>query len=75
MHALRGWFMEKWLCWASAGIAGLFLFLFVLDFILSLADVKSFLPFGGLSLFVDVVCALAAGLLLYLSLDAMRDLR
>jgi len=74
MLALRGLFMEKWMCWGAAGIAGFLLLLFLLDLVFMLADMN-FMPFGGLSGFVDVVCVLASGLLLYLSLDAMKDLR
>ncbi len=67
--------MEKWLCWGSAGVAGLLLLLFLLDFILGIVGVTGFLPFGGLSYFVDIVCIIGSGLLLYLSLDAMKELR
>jgi hypothetical protein len=67
--------MEKWLCMGSAGVAGLLLLLFVLDLVLSIAWPTGFLPFGGLSPFVDVVCIIGSGLLLYLSIDALRELR
>lgn len=67
--------MERWMCLGSAGVAGLLLLLFLLDFVLSLAGVTGFLPFGGLSYFVDIVCVIACGLLLYLSLDALRELK
>ena len=49
--------MEKWLCWGAAGVAGLLLLLFLLDFVLWMADVKGFTPFGGLSPFVDFICS------------------
>jgi zinc transporter ZupT len=75
MLVLRGSAMEKWMCWGAAGVAGLLLVLFLADFALKLAGVETYLPFGGVSYFVDVVCALAAGILLYLSLDAMRELK
>src|SRR5262249_29929485 len=67
----RGWVvpMDKWLCWASMGGAGLLLLLFVLD-ITPLA-----LPFGGISVVVDIIGILASGLVLYLAWDASRELR
>jgi len=68
MLALKGLFMEKWMCWGSMGVAGLLLLLFVLDMIFSF-------PFGGVSWFVDITSILACGLVLYLAFDAMRDLR
>ena len=66
--AVKGLEMEKWLCWASLGVAGLMLLLFLLDLFLSV-------PFGGISKVVDVFSILAAGVLLYLSWDALKDLR
>jgi hypothetical protein len=75
MPALRGSVMEKWLCWAGTGVGALMLILFALDFILNMAGVETYLPFGGLSGFVDIVCALASGLLLYLSISALRELK
>ena len=33
MLALKGLFMEKWMCWGSMGVAGLLLVLFLLDMI------------------------------------------
>lgn len=75
MQTLRGSVMEKWLCWAGIGVGGLLLILFLLDFILKIAGVESFLPFGGLDYVVDVICAIASALLLYLSFDAMRDVK
>jgi hypothetical protein len=68
MQAVRGLPMEKWLCWVSLGVAGLVLLLFLLDLIIKI-------PFGGINSFVDILCILAAGLLAYLSWDALRDLR
>jgi hypothetical protein len=68
MLALKGLFMEKWMCWGSMGVAGLLLLLFVLDMIFSF-------PFGGVSWFVDITAILACGLVFYLAFDALRDLR
>jgi len=60
--------MEKWLCWGSLGVAGVMLLLFLLDLLLNI-------PFGGISKVVDVFTILASAVLLYLSWDALRDLR
>jgi len=68
MQAVKGLFMEKWLCWGSMGVAGLLLLLFLFDLI-------SAYPFGRVSPVVDVICMLACGLVLYLAYDAFRDLR
>jgi hypothetical protein len=68
MQAVKGLFMEKWLCWVSMGLAGLCLLLFLLDIFLSV-------PFGGFSTPVDVLVILACGVVLYLAYDAFRDLR
>jgi hypothetical protein len=68
MQALKGLFMERWLCWGSMGVAGLLLLLFLLDILLKV-------PFGGMSLIVDVFGVIASGLVLYLGYDAFRDLR
>ena len=68
MIAVKGIFMEKWLCFGSMGIAGLLLLLFLLDTVLGI-------PFGGSSLLVDVFGIIVCGIVLYLALDAFRDLR
>jgi hypothetical protein len=68
MLALKGLFMEKWLCWGSMGAAGLLLLLFLLDMVAGI-------PFSGVSPTVDVFGILASGLVLYLAWDASRDLR
>ena len=67
MQAAKGLSMEKWLCWASLGVAGIMLLLFILD--LSIA-----IPFGGLSKPVDIIGILASVILVYLSVSALRDL-
>lgn len=67
MQALRGIFMEKWLCWGSMGVGGLFLLLFLLDLVLGF-------PFGGLSATVDIFGILSSGVVLFLAWDASRDL-
>ena len=68
MQAVKGLFMEKWLCWGSMGVAGLLLLLFLLDLFLKL-------PFGGISPTVDILVVLSCGVVLYLAYDAFRDLR
>jgi hypothetical protein len=68
MQAVKGLSMEKWLCWASLGVAGLMLLLFALDLALGF-------PFGGISTTVDIFSLLASGVLLYLAYDALKDLR
>ena len=71
MQAVKGLSMEKWLCWASMGVAGLMLLLFVLD-------VAVGMPFGGGALsgmkIVDIIGILMSALLLYMSWDALRGL-
>jgi hypothetical protein len=68
MWAVKGLSMEKWLCWGSMGVAGFLLLLFVLDIALHI-------PFGGLSLIVDIIGILACGIVAYLGWDAFQDLR
>jgi hypothetical protein len=67
MIAVKGLFMEKWLCFGSMGVAGLLALLFLLD-------VVSGIPFGG-TVVVDIVGLLAAGVVLYLAYDALKDVR
>lgn len=59
--------MEKWLCWGSMGVAGVLLLLFVLDLALGI-------PFGGISMPLDICSILACALVLFLAWDASRDL-
>jgi hypothetical protein len=68
MYAVKGLFMEKWLCWASIGLAGLLLVLFLLDMIIDQ-------PFGGVNPIVDIFGILAGAVALYLAINAYRDLR
>jgi hypothetical protein len=69
MQVAKGLSMEKGLCWGSLGVAGLTLLLFILDI------TPLHIPFGGLSIFADICGVLAAGVLLYLSWDTLRDFR
>jgi hypothetical protein len=68
MWAVKGLSMEKWLCWASMGVSGLLLLLFLLDIVLKI-------PFGGINIVVNVVGILSCAIVLYLSWDAFKDLR
>lgn len=68
MIAVKGLFMEKWLCFGSMGVAGLLLLLFLLDLVLGF-------PFGQASIFVDIFGILACAVVLYLAYDAFKDLR
>ena len=68
MVAVKGLFMEKWLCFGSMGVAGLLLLLFLLDMVVAI-------PFGRISIAVDVFGILASGVVLYLAYDAFKDLR
>jgi hypothetical protein len=68
MWAVKGLSMEKWMCWASMGISGGLLVLFLLDLLFAI-------PFVRVSPFVDVVAILVCGIVLFLSWDAYRDLR
>ncbi len=65
---LKGRAMEKWLCWGSLGVTGVLLILFLLDLIMQI-------PFGGLNRVVDIVTIIACGLMVYLSWDALKDVR
>jgi hypothetical protein len=68
MWAVKGLSMEKWLCWASMGTSGFLMLLFLLDAALGI-------PFGQISVVVDIVGLIACGLVLYLGWDAFRDVR
>lgn len=74
MQAVKGQSMEKWMCLSSLGIASVFLLLFLLDMIFGLASIP-FQPFAGMDYTVDVLGALGSALLVYLSWNALRDLR
>jgi hypothetical protein len=66
---LRGFSMEKWLCWASLVVAGLLFVLFLPSLIIGI-------PFGeGIGKAVDIVVVIASVLLGYLGWNALRDLR
>ena len=68
MQASKGLVMEKQLCWAALGIAGLLLVVFVVDLILDM-------PLGlrSVSPAVDIVLVLCCALVGYLAWDALQD--
>jgi hypothetical protein len=66
--------MEKWYCWIAMGVGGLLLVLFLLDFVLNIVKVQ-FLPFGGISYTLDVICIIASGILVYVAWDAYKEIR
>ena len=68
MQGVKTISMEKGLCWASMGVAGLLLLLFLLDFFTGI-------PFSQVSKPVDMLGVLTSGLVLYLAWDAYKDLR
>jgi hypothetical protein len=68
MVTVKGIFMEKWMCYGSMGVAGLLLLLFLLDMFTGI-------PFGKISIVVDIFGILAAGVVGFLAFDAFRDLR
>ncbi len=68
MQALKGLMMEKQLCWAGMGVAGVLFIVFLLDFITKM-------PFGlrEVSGAVEIIILLCCALLGYLSWDAFRE--
>lgn len=68
MLAVKGFSMEKRLCWATLGIAGFVLLLFLLDAIMDI-------PFYGIEKWVDYLGIAASGLLGYLAWDTLRELK
>ena len=68
MVSVKGLSMEKWLCWASMGVSGFLLLLFLLDILLKF-------PFGGLSTVVDIFGILSCAAVCYLAWDAFKDVR
>jgi hypothetical protein len=61
--------MEKNMCYAALGVAGLMGLLFLLDCVVGI-------PFGGGPfLVVDILGILASGIVGYLGFSALRDIR
>ena len=68
--------MEKWMCFGSMGVAGLFLLIFILDIAIGIPFSMA-TPEGQSSPYqmVDIFGILGSGLLLYLSFTAWKDIR
>ncbi len=60
--------MEKGMSWGCASVGGIMLLFFILDIAVGV-------PFVGLSKVVDIFGILASGILLYLSIETLRELR
>jgi hypothetical protein len=60
--------MEKGLCWTALVITAILTLVFLLDLFAQV-------PFGGASPTLDVFAILAGGILIYLCIDTMRELR
>jgi hypothetical protein len=67
--AAKGRAMERYMCYAALGVAGVMALLSLLDLILGF-------PFGGSPfMLVDIFLLLASGIVAYLGYNALRDLR
>jgi hypothetical protein len=65
----KGPAMEKILCYSSLAVAILVLLMFLLDLVLGI-------PFGGGPFVtVDILGILAAGIVVYLAVNVMKDLK
>ena len=74
MQAVKGSSMDKWLCWSALSVSGLFLLLFLCDFIFSFTDLP-LKPFSGMDTTLDILGVLTSGVLVYLSFSALREMR
>lgn len=59
--------MLRGLCWGSLGVAAIFALLFLLDMFTGI-------PFGGASIALDIFGIIAAGIIIYLAWDTVREL-
>lgn len=65
----KGPVMEKILCYSSLAVA-------ILVFLMFLLDLIAGVPFGGGPFFVaDILGVLAAGIVIYLAINVMKDLK
>jgi hypothetical protein len=64
----RGLPMERGLCWGSLGVAALLLLLFVLDLFTGF-------PFEKASVALDIFAILASGIVVYLCIDTLREIK
>ena len=69
-QAARGLSMEKWMCWGAIGAGGLMLLLFVLDL-----PLVAGWPFGGASTVLDIFGILAAGAIIFIGADTLREFK
>jgi zinc transporter ZupT len=60
--------MGKALCWAALGTAGLIGLLFLLDLIAGF-------PFNKANWFLDILALLAAGIIIFVSIDTLREIK
>jgi hypothetical protein len=61
--------MEKGLCYGALGVAALMCLVFILDLVAGV-------PFGGSPfMLVDIFGVLAAGIVAYLAINTLRDLK
>jgi hypothetical protein len=66
---VKGWAMEKYMCYGALGVAALMALLFLLDIVAKF-------PFGGGSFLVaDIFGLIASGIVGYLGFNALRDLK
>lgn len=68
LRAWKGFVMDKWLCWITIVVSGALAIVFLIDMVASV-------PFGGLSITIDIICFLCALTIAYLGWNAKRDLR
>ena len=66
--ATRGSSMEKWMCWGAIAAGGLMLLLFILDIVASI-------PFSGASIVLDIFGILAAGAIIFIGADTLREFK
>lgn len=74
LPGVKGSSMEKWMCWGSVVVAGLLFLLFLMDLVFGLVGVP-FQPFSGISYVVDVLGIITSALLIYLSWEALREVK
>ncbi len=66
--------MDRWLCWIGMGVSGLFLLLFLLDLVFSMASIP-FQPFSGIDPILDVLGMICSAVLFWLAYSAFRETR
>jgi hypothetical protein len=66
--AARGSSMEKWMCWTAIAAGGLLLLVFILD-------IATGFPFSGASTVLDIFGILAAGAIIFMGADTLREFK